>query len=225
MPGLVKSGARLRGRPPRLSRETIVEVAERIVADEGFDALTIARVARELGASPMSLYRHFKNKDALLIALLDGLYRQGTPPLLGGEPRKYLVALWRYWHDALAKCPWIVEALIRSDVIAPSVVKQIDEAVAAFIACGASPEDAVAGYRILWQYTIGELMMRGPLLERMRAGAPSPIVEMLRSVDAARFPALAKAAPLFVSTRGQDVYAESVERIIEGILAHSARRR
>jgi len=64
---------RRRGRPPRLSREAVVAAAGTIVAGEGIDALTMRRGADQLGSSPMWIYRHVRDKDELLVALLDRL--------------------------------------------------------------------------------------------------------------------------------------------------------
>lgn len=50
--------------------ERIVETAMRVLEGEGFEALTIQRLAKELGYAVGALYRYFRSKDALLVALL-----------------------------------------------------------------------------------------------------------------------------------------------------------
>ena len=52
-----------------LRGEAIVDAAMELVATEGLDALTLARVANALGYVPAALYRYFSSKDALLAAL------------------------------------------------------------------------------------------------------------------------------------------------------------
>ena len=52
--------------PPRLSREALVEAAMALADREGLDALTIRRLAGEIGVTPMALYWHVKDKDELL---------------------------------------------------------------------------------------------------------------------------------------------------------------
>ena len=54
----------IRGRPARLSRESVVDAAEAIVSQEGIDALTMRRLASELGSSPMALYRHVRDNTS-----------------------------------------------------------------------------------------------------------------------------------------------------------------
>lgn len=50
--------------------ERIVDTALHLLESEGFEALTIQRLAKELGYAVGALYRYFKSKDALLVALL-----------------------------------------------------------------------------------------------------------------------------------------------------------
>ncbi|PRP90979.1 HTH-type transcriptional repressor KstR [Enhygromyxa salina] len=50
--------------------ERIVETALRLLESEGFEALTIQRLAKELDYAVGALYRYFRSKDALLVALL-----------------------------------------------------------------------------------------------------------------------------------------------------------
>src|SRR5438552_7484921 len=57
----------------RLSRETVAEGALALADADGLDAVTIRRLAQELGVTPMALYWHFKNKDELLVGLADHL--------------------------------------------------------------------------------------------------------------------------------------------------------
>jgi AcrR family transcriptional regulator len=55
----------------RIRREQIAEAALKLVAREGVKRLSIAAVARRVGLVPSGIYRHFKNKDAMLDAVLD----------------------------------------------------------------------------------------------------------------------------------------------------------
>jgi AcrR family transcriptional regulator len=59
-----------------LSRERIVKRALVIADEEGLEAVTIRRVAKELGVTPMALYWHFKDKDELLGAMADQIFAE-----------------------------------------------------------------------------------------------------------------------------------------------------
>ena len=50
----------------RLTKAAVAERALRLGDEHGLEAVTIRRLAQELGVTPMALYWHFKNKDELL---------------------------------------------------------------------------------------------------------------------------------------------------------------
>jgi AcrR family transcriptional regulator len=54
-------------------REQILEAATRVFAEKGFRRATTREVAREAGVSEGTIYNYFEDKDALLIAIMDGL--------------------------------------------------------------------------------------------------------------------------------------------------------
>ena len=54
-----------------LDRELVVEVALRIADEHRLEALTLRRLAAELGVTPTALYRYVESKDALLDAMAD----------------------------------------------------------------------------------------------------------------------------------------------------------
>jgi TetR/AcrR family tetracycline transcriptional repressor len=52
-----------------LSRERIVDAAFRLLEQDGWDALSMRRLAQELDVWPMAVYRYFRDKDELVEAL------------------------------------------------------------------------------------------------------------------------------------------------------------
>jgi AcrR family transcriptional regulator len=50
-------------------REAMCDAAERLFAEHGAEAVTMRQLAAELGVSPMTPYRYFKDKDAILAAV------------------------------------------------------------------------------------------------------------------------------------------------------------
>jgi len=61
---------RRRGRPPQVTRDEIVDAAARLVRDAPDAPLTMANVAAAVGVTPTALYRHFRDRDELLDALV-----------------------------------------------------------------------------------------------------------------------------------------------------------
>lgn len=66
-----QSAHRTRADRPSLSREAIVKAAVRVIDEEGFDAVSMRRVAQEFGTGAASLYAYVANKDELMDLVLD----------------------------------------------------------------------------------------------------------------------------------------------------------
>ena len=179
------------------------------------------RVATELGASPMAIYRHVADKDELLVLLLDRLAAELPRPALPADPRERVLAACRVMRDGLAEYPWIVDVLAQGDLIAPSILWLIEEIVAGLHACGCSYAQAAAGYRAIWQYTVGSLIVQRGIGEIAKLERPPYVVRVLMGVDPEQLPTLAALAPYWAGTREQDSYELGLEPLVAGLLGES----
>jgi TetR/AcrR family transcriptional regulator, tetracycline repressor protein len=68
-PGALRGKDAGRGRPRRIDTEAVLRLTLAIADREGLKAVTMRRLAAELRVTPMSLYRHFADKDALLVGI------------------------------------------------------------------------------------------------------------------------------------------------------------
>jgi AcrR family transcriptional regulator len=213
------SAPRRRGRPPRLSRPKVIAAACAIVEHEGIRALTVRRVAQELACSPMSLYRHIRDRDELLVLLLDQLAAEVPRPRLPRAPRARLQRACRTLRDSLAEHPWVVDVLAGGDLIAPSILWLMEEIVASFVACGLSPAQTADAYRAVWQLTVGELMIRRGL-DRVAALQRQPyVLEVLAGVDPSKYPTLAALAAFWAPARARDSYDVGLQALLNGLLS------
>lgn len=105
------------GRPtrdqPLLDLETIVETAMRVLNEEGLQALSMRRLARELNVAPGSLYHWVDGKDALLDAVYDrAVERTLVPPFnAGATPEEGLLQIARSFHAVWQANPGLVPLL------------------------------------------------------------------------------------------------------------------
>src|SRR5438874_12691251 len=53
------------------SRELVLDAAEKVMAEEGFEAATVARVVDEAGIPMSSVYHYFGSKDGILLAVME----------------------------------------------------------------------------------------------------------------------------------------------------------
>lgn len=73
-------------------RERVCDIAERLFADHGPEAVTVRQLASELGVSPMTPYRYFKDKDAMLAAVRARAFNRFAEAMEAASARA--------WNDA-----------------------------------------------------------------------------------------------------------------------------
>ena len=205
---------RSRGRPATIDREAVLDAAIRLLDDEGVAALTMRRLASELGVSTMAPYRHVGSKDELLMVLVDRLAARLAYPPRPPDPKGAILVLWSTIYDSLAQHPWVPEVLARRRMMAPSVLGAIEEIHAALRAAGLSIEAAVRAYRLMWNFTLGSLLVRagasaeGQSQQRELRGAPDP----------ERYPTLAAAATAWTAAHDRDTYHADLATLIDALL-------
>ncbi|KAB2342110.1 TetR/AcrR family transcriptional regulator [Actinomadura rudentiformis] len=89
---------------PRVSRESVLDAAMRLVEEQGFEALSMRRLAAELGVAVTAIYWHVGNREALIAQLVDRVLAQlGDVAPAGRSPRQRIIAvgkaLRRMIHD------------------------------------------------------------------------------------------------------------------------------
>lgn len=82
-----------------INRQHILRAAIAIADVEGLDAVTMRRLAAQLGVGPMSLYRHVANKDELLTQMADEVFGETTLPDPGPHG-------WRTKLELIARLQW-----------------------------------------------------------------------------------------------------------------------
>ncbi len=216
---MTETGGRQPGRPPRLSRDAVVSAALTIIDRDGIDALSMRSLARELGTAPMSIYRHVRDRDELLVLALDRAASELPRPSLPAEPRARLLAACQAMRDGLAAHPWVIDVLAAGDLIAPSILWLMEEIMAGFVGCDLTLAEAASGYRSVWQFTVGELIVsRG--VDRVAAlGRPPFVLEVLTNVSPDEHPTLAALAPHWRDARDRDSYATGLAALVDGLLA------
>lgn len=210
---------RRRGRPARLSREAVVAAAEQIVESEGIEALTMRRVADQLSSSPTAIYRHVRDKDELLLALLDEVAGELGRPDLPEDPRQRLVVLWRLLYNTLAARPWVVAVLVGEDLASRAILWLVEEILQAFLACGLDHAQAASAYRAVWQFTVGVLTIRsGSDRARSEAGRFGQS-RVVMEADSELTPAIAALAADW--PHPWENYEYGLTALLDGLIARS----
>ncbi len=97
---------------PKLSRDKIAAAALAIADQEGFEALSMRRVAQELQVGTMSLYYYVKTKDDLIRAMDDALMGEALLPSLPKGWQRALLEIARRTHAIFIRHPWVLVAML-----------------------------------------------------------------------------------------------------------------
>jgi AcrR family transcriptional regulator len=197
-----------------------LNAAQALVARDGADALTMRGVAREAGCSPMALYRHVRDREELLVLLLDRAAAELPRPRLPRDPRRRLLVLLKFLYEGLDRSPWVVQVLVKGDLMAPSVLWLIEEILAAFVAAGMTPEQAGEAYLTVWRFTVGELLISHATAgQTAKLGRRPHQLKLLASVDPSELPTLAAVASYWPKARARKSYQARIVKILDGLLA------
>jgi AcrR family transcriptional regulator len=133
-----------RGPKPALTLGQIADAAIAIADAEGLAAVSMQRVAADLGYTKMSLYRYLPGKTELIAAMLERAL--GAPPAIGGDWREALTAWARNLLGAYESHVWSLEASAGRRPIGPHEVAWMESALAVLPPglTGAERLDAVA---------------------------------------------------------------------------------
>jgi AcrR family transcriptional regulator len=205
---------RSQGQPSGLSRERILEVALEIAEEEGIDALSMRRLAQELDVWPMSVYRYFQDKDALLDAMAaDRIER--LPELPAGAPwRDQLHTLLEAAARRLADSPGLAARLPRA-FLSEGALRLPEAGIAILLEAGFEPEEAASAWRALWSYTFG--------FATSGADSPRTARAAIAALPEDAYPALAVAGdPLADALASDDEFAAGLDRLLDGLEARAA---
>jgi len=164
-----------------LSRELILEAALGIVGTDDMNELTMSRLGRALDADPSAVYRHFRNKDELLLAMADVLmeevlttYEPADDPLDNLRHMTWVLrrAYLRRPGLALAVAPRFTGGAAETHIVR-TMIENMKE-------LGYDETDAIALVRGLAEMTLGHILMTAGVMA-LPAKVQAFELEMARS--------------------------------------------
>lgn len=210
-----------------LSRDRIVGAAIALADDDGLAAVSMAAVARSLGAGTMSLYRHVANKDELLLLMHEAVWRINEDVRTFPSADGWRADLARWYNAQLAVMqlhPWLDYIRLRQRAGTPSQVEWLEAGLQCLAGTGLTAHDAtevlllLAGHAF-WEARYG-LELAAAEAEGGDVGGHATFGSLLRSVaDPARYPALRRAvdAGVFDVVRPRSRAEFGLERILDGV--------
>lgn len=145
-----------RGRPPKLLQGQVLDAAREIVLAEGYDAVTVRRLAAELDVSSFAVHAHMRSKDDLFDEVVAGIIDARHRPVRNA--RSWQQALVQYCEvlwEMLLEHPTVVEVLQRSVTAPESVLPDLDRIAVLAQRAGLSPEGLADVYETVWTFVLG----------------------------------------------------------------------
>ena len=132
-----------RPRQSLLTRQRIVETASALVDAEGLEAVSVRRLATELGVQGPSLYNHFATKAEILDAVADAVIAQVDVSAFARHDWVEALRLWAHsYHDVLSAHPHIIPVLAHGPGRRPAALAMADVVYGALVEAGWSPARA-----------------------------------------------------------------------------------
>ena len=131
------------GRVAQISRDAVLAAALRLADERGLAAVTMHAVARSLHVTPMALYRHVADKDALLDGLVELLLTEYPRPAAEGPWDDRLVTLADGIRATARGHPAVFPLLLTRPAVTPAA-RTVRDAVQAALRDGGVSDGAVA---------------------------------------------------------------------------------
>ncbi len=218
--GLRDQGAR--GPKRGLVLERIVEAGIAIAGEEGLDALSMGRVARELGVGTMSLYRYVAAKRELLTLMVDSALGF-PPPAQEGEDWRAGLARWAVGvRDAYRRHPWALKIPIDAPPLGPNNVAWLDDALRTLANTPLAEQQKLSSVLLVSGFVRNDATLTADFAAAAEGELVMPGYGTLLAqlTDEADFPALHRAIASGALDDEDDIDHEfnfGLERVLDGI--------
>ncbi|MEM9843611.1 MAG: helix-turn-helix domain-containing protein [Pseudomonadota bacterium] len=139
----------------KLSKEKIVAAAIAIAREDGLDSLSMRKVASRLKAGVMSIYHYIKNRDALLLAMLDQVALDLDHPAPCDDPAQEIVQIYSTLYAIFRDEPWLVETVTKTNLASVHVLPLVERIYAALEKMGLDDTEIGELFSVLIEYTYG----------------------------------------------------------------------
>ncbi len=214
-------------RPP-LTRDAIVDAALRVLDTEGLDALSMRRVAEEIGTGAASLYWHVGNKEELLQLVWDRVI--GEVDLPAPDPARWqeqIKELARGWRQILKRHRDVARIALGRIPVGPNALRQIEWLLGLLRAAGLPDRTAAFAGDLLALYVDAHgfkesIGLHSPTGEDI---PPEQMLAMMRdymtSLPPARFPNIVALAGELMAGDADERFEFGLDLLIRGLAAQA----
>jgi AcrR family transcriptional regulator len=214
-----------RGPKPGLTIEQIAGAAIAVADALGLEALSMRRLAEELGVGTMSLYRYVPGKAELVDVMLDTVFAEAAVP----EGRDWRTTLEQFARERWAmhqRHPWAARAETRP-VLGPNSIDPYEGLLSAMAGTGLAPGDVVNTVELVGHYVAGAARRAADDADAQRRTGVSdeewwatrePFWESYFDVE--RYPTITALYEAGAFEARTDAFEFGLERVLDGIEAY-----
>ncbi|MFC9324614.1 TetR/AcrR family transcriptional regulator C-terminal domain-containing protein [Kitasatospora sp. NPDC057015] len=173
-----------------LSRDRVLRAAVALADETGIEALSMRRLAQELGVVPMALYKHVANKEELLDGMVDAVVGAIDRPAPGADWHGAVRGRILSARRALLGHPWAARVIRSRSGPTPAVLAYLDSVIGMFRTGGFSVDLTHHAMHALGSRVLG---FTQELFDDPPAPGPQPGAEAVAAM-AARYPHVAELA-------------------------------
>jgi TetR/AcrR family tetracycline transcriptional repressor len=212
----------------KLTRDRIVEAALATMDREGLEAVSMRRIAREVGVEAMSLYHHVADKDDLLDALCARVMSDFRIPEHDDRP-------WierardgaREWRRVLKSHPNVIALFAERSkpMTEVSALRPMEHALSLIMESGIDEREAVQVFNVMGGYIMGFVMMEtGRMFTAgaVDADAPEPAA-VAATFPAGQLPCITAALPYLAACDPDEQFEFGLDLMLGGLQARRPR--
>jgi AcrR family transcriptional regulator len=139
-----------RGPKPALSVDRIVATGIEFGDRQGFEAISLQKIAAHFGVSTNAMYRYVRSKDELIVLVHDKAV--GLPPELPSGWREAATAWVNAQVKLFAERPWLLDVPIRGAPVTPNLLRWVEAMLQALAGTGLSQHDNLGCLMLLDGY-------------------------------------------------------------------------
>lgn len=198
-----------------------MEGALRVLESDGGDALTMRRVADEIGVSASSLYGYVANKEELVQLVLDRIFEELVPPPAGGTWQETLKGFGRAMLAMYRSHPGVAALTLGRVAVTPSMLT-MGERVLAELRTAGMPDQVAAFVGDLAGLYVGAIAYEQDVspLTGHEHEFMSQFAAWIRSLPADRFPNTVALSQELIAGGGDDRFEWGMDVIIRGLATY-----
>jgi AcrR family transcriptional regulator len=199
--------------PTGLTFEVIVDAAAAIVAEEGFDALSMRRLATRCGVGAMTLYGYVRTKEDVLGALANRFISEIELPRGGdGDWRQQIATVFRSVRQMFLEHPELLPIAASQRLEGIGVYRAAELVFEALRSAGLDGQQVVAAFDALTSFTVGAAQREAGIRPREAESLPG-----IRALAADEFANVITFAGLLMTRDPEREFEAGLDLLLRGI--------